>query len=279
MRPLISEFRKGFRNGYNGVLSSERDSDFQMDFGIRVFSENEVYEQTLDQSIPEESVWVLMKGKAEIKLSDPLSGQTQLQTIERQSLFDEPPSAIHLSPNQEWSLKSLSENTEFSVVKTKNLKSFTSRVFLPRDIQPEYRGKGLVQEACIRNVRLIFDREACPDSNLVIGEVINYPGRWSSYPPHHHDQPEIYHYRFTEEQGYGHSEVGDDVYKVFNRDTVKIPGGQDHGQCSAPGYGMYYLWIVRHLEGNPYTGFEYSPEHRWTLDPNQQGWTPKDVKL
>jgi len=35
------------------------------------------------------------------------------------------------------------------------------------------------------------------------------------------------------------------------------------------------LWIVRHLPGNQYKGFEYSAEHMWLLDPKNQGWVPK----
>lgn len=171
-------------------------------------------------------------------------------------------------------IKPLSEKVEWAVARTTNPKSFEPRLFLPNELQPEYRGKGLAQDACLRNVRLIFDLEQRPESNLVIGEVINYPGRWSSYPPHHHQQPEIYHYRFSKPQGYGHSELGDDVLKVRNYDTVKIPGGKDHAQVSAPGYAMYYLWIIRHMENNPYRGFEFTKDHEWVLDPHQQGWSP-----
>jgi 5-deoxy-glucuronate isomerase len=163
------------------------------------------------------------------------------------------------------------------VVSTANERSFPATLYLPKDITPEFRGAGLVQGACLRNVRLIFDRTTRPESNLVVGEVVNYPGKWSSYPPHHHDQPEIYHYRFTDPRGYGHAELGEDVAKVRDGDTVFIPPGLDHAQVSAPGYGMYYLWMIRHLPGNPYTGFTFAEEHRWTLDASQQGWLPKDI--
>ena len=74
---------------------------------------------------------------------------------------------------------------------------------------------GQVGGACLRLVRTIFDRtNADPNAELVLGEVITLPGRWSSYPPHHHPQPEIYHYRFTHPQGYGHAELGEDVLLV-----------------------------------------------------------------
>jgi 5-deoxy-glucuronate isomerase len=96
--------------------------------------------------------------------------------------------------------------------------------------------------------------------------VITYPGRWSSYPPHHHPQPELYYYRFDRPQGYGHAECGDEVYKVREHDVLRIPGGRDHAQCAAPGYHMYYLWTIRHLEGARYAGFETTPDHRWTFE-------------
>ncbi len=38
-----------------------------------------------------------------------------------------------------------------------------------------------MQNACLRNVRLIFDRATRPETNRVVAEVVNYPGRWSSY--------------------------------------------------------------------------------------------------
>ena len=47
-------------------------------------------------------------------------------------------------------------------------------------------------------------------------------------------------------------------------------------QVSAPGYGMYYLWIIRHLPEDPYTGFIFTKDHEWTLNPDDQGWEPKD---
>lgn len=235
-----------------------------MDFDIVRLAPDE----TLAETDPKETVWVLLAGGAELEFGG------HRASVQRTSLFEEPPSALHLGPDTPCTLHALASGAEFAVVRTTNDRFFPPRLFLPADLTPEFRGTGLVQATCLRNVRLIFDRTTRPESNLVVGEVVNYPGRWSSYPPHHHDQPEIYHYRFTHPDGYGHAELGDDVLKIRAHDTLLIPPGLDHAQVSAPGYGMYYLWTIRHLPGNPYSGFTFAEEHKWALDPAQQGWLP-----
>lgn len=259
----------GFSPGYTGVTRAALTGDLSgletgMEFGLLVQAAGA---EQRDRS-PLETAWVLLRGAAEVSVAG------QRVQVRRADVFDTPPTTLHVPRDTAVELYALEDQTEWAVVRTANERSFAPRLFLPTDDKPEYRGAGLVQNAALRNVRLIFDRAQRPDSNLVLGEVVNYPGRWSSYPPHHHDQPEIYHYRFTAPTGYGHAELGDDVLKVRHGDTVVIPPGRDHAQVSAPGYGMYYLWMIRHLPGNPYTGFTFAPEHQWTLDPARQGWRP-----
>ena len=67
------------------------------------------------------------------------------------------------------------------------------------------------------------------------------------------------------------------MVKVRQYDTVKIPAGLDHAQCAAPGYGMYYSWVVRHLPGNPYTVPEFTAEHAWTMAPDADFWWPHGI--
>ena len=109
--------------------------------------------------------------------------------------------------------------------------------------------------------------------------MITFPGKWSSYPPHHHPQPEIYHYRFTEPQGFGFGQSGDqqghpNVVTITQNDTLKILNDLVHAQVAAPGYGMYYIWVIRHLDDDPYTVPEFNAEHAWTKDKtaNQRVW-------
>jgi 5-deoxy-glucuronate isomerase len=151
-------------------------------------------------------------------------------------------------------------------VETPNARAFPVRRIEPRGVRSEERGQGKLEGTAHRIVRTAFDgTDSAAESELVVGEVVCLPGRWSSYPPHHHPQPELYYYRFSPPQGYGHAECGEDVYKVREHDVLRIPPGQVHAQCAAPGYHMYYLWTIRHLPQERYWGFTYEAAHGWTF--------------
>ena len=226
---------------------------------------------TTTLALERETAWLLMNGDLRVQVGD------LVVRLERRSLFDQSASAVHAAAGTYVTLEALAD-TELTVYETANRRPFAPRVFGPADVPDEFRGKGQVRDRSLRFVRTIFDRRNAPaDAELVLGEVVTLPGGWSSYPPHHHPQPEIYHYRFTEPQGYGHAELGETVLKVRHHDTICIGAGLDHAQCAAPGYGMYYAWVIRHLPGNPYTVPEFAPEHAWTMAPGSSGWWPRKV--
>lgn len=164
-------------------------------------------------------------------------------------------------------------------VTTAGTASFLPRVFGPADAFVDRRGRTGSEGAAFRSVRTYVDRRNAPDgARLVVGEVINLPGRWSSYPPHHHAQPEVYHYRFRPEHGYGHAEHGDDVFKVRHGDTLRIAPGHDHAQCAAPGYAMMYVWAIRHLDEAPYTVPTFDPTHERALVNAEAPWRPAELE-
>ena len=129
-----------------------------------------------------------------------------------------------------------------------------------------------MHETSTRIVRTIFDDRNAPYANLVLGEVIGFPGKWSSYPPHHHPQPEIYYYKTNPSHGFAYAEVGEDVLKVHNNDTVFIQPGLTHPQCTPPGYALWYLWGIRHLKDNRYGTPTFVPDHLWVQKPGQPYW-------
>jgi 5-deoxy-glucuronate isomerase len=240
--------------------------------GLSVTSLILVPGECLAEETDVETAWLLMNGK----LKGSAGGEAF--ELERHSLFDESASCVHASAGTRVSMEAIAP-TELTVYQCPNRKEFPARVYKPSDVPNEHRGKGQVAERCLRFVRTIFDgRNAPENAEMVLGEVVTLPGGWSSYPPHHHRQPEIYHYRFTEPQGYGHAELGDDVFKVNDRDTICIPPGLDHAQCAAPGYGMCYSWVIRHLPDDPYTIPDFTEEHAWTMDKDAVYWWPADVQ-
>jgi len=254
---------RGFRHGYTPIV---RVTDrVGMNFGILKLNAG----GRKDVTSPYESALVLMTGR----LVFAYDGTTY--EAHRRSIFDEDPRAIHFARGASVTVRAESD-CEIAVVQVRNENAFRTVVFDARNmIGSEKRGKGLLENTSYRIVRTIFDLSNRPRSKLVLGEDINFQGRWSSYPPHHHAQPEIYHYRFARPQGYGHAELGEDVYKVRNCDTIKILDRNDHAQVAAPGYAMYYLWAIRHLPGNPYVKPDFTKAHRWAMDPKATFWRPK----
>ena len=44
------------------------------------------------------------------------------------------------------------------------------------------------------------------------------------------------------------------------------------------GYGMYYVWVIRHLPGDRYTVPVFEAEHDWTRDPQADYWRPRGIE-
>lgn len=264
-KDLLLHHAEDFPLGYTAITTiGEADHDTGINFGIRKMKAGEVLDVTSDL----ESAYLLMNGAVTFLYDD-----THYEA-KRNSLFDEAPIAIHFAANMPVKIQADSD-AELAVQQVENSATFETLVFDEHNmLENEHRGQGLLGDTAYRMVRTIFDIRNRPDAKLVLGEVINFPGRWSSYPPHHHNQPELYHYRFTEPQGYGHGESGEDVLKIHQHDTLKILYNRDHSHCSAPGYGMYYIWVIRHLPNDPYTVPNFTEAHDWTRaeDANKRAW-------
>ena len=126
-----------------------------------------------------------------------------------------------------------------------------------------------------RTIRTILG----PDDDagrLIVGETINPPGNWSSYPPHKHDRQappeevaleEVYFYRVRPEAGFGVQLLYDDTVEralvVRDGDVVTISSGY-HPVVAAPGYALYYLWVMagEGREMAPYL----EPRHAWVQE-------------
>ncbi|HTP59382.1 MAG TPA: 5-deoxy-glucuronate isomerase [Spirochaetia bacterium] len=233
-----------------------------MNFGILRLKAGQSYTSRSEK----ERALILLDGNVE------LSWSGEKRVISRESLFDQAPWCLSLPSGGEAVIKAQGRDAEISVHATKNNRSFTSHLYTPEECRSEERGKGTMKETSTRIVRTIIEDPKGAHSNFVLGEVITFPGKWSSYPPHHHPQPEIYHYRFERPDGFGLCQIGNDAYLLRPRDTIIIPPGAVHPHAAAPGYAMYYIWVIRHLDGNRYGTPTFVPEHTWVTDPKAKIW-------
>lgn len=240
-----------------------------MDFFVVRLRRGEAYRD----AAPLEKALLLVQGA--VRLEWPQGSHEQA----RGNCFDDPPTALHADADTPVSVTCLSDECEVNVLRTDNERRFPARLYLPADTPDEFRGAGLMHETSTRIVRTIFDYTTAPYANLVLGEVIGFPGKWSSYPPHHHPQPEIYYYKLNPSGGFAYAELGEEVVKVRDSDAVFIEPGLTHPHCTPPGYALWYLWGIRHLPGAPYITPTFVPEHLWVQVPDAAYWGdgyPKD---
>lgn len=114
-----------------------------------------------------------------------------------------------------------------------------------------------------------------PADRIIIGETINPPGNWSSFPPHKHDEErgdqevkleEAYYFRINPASGFGFQRVYspkhgiDEAIVVKDHCTVLIPEGY-HPVAASPGYTVYYLWVLAG-EQRCLCPFD-DPDHAW----------------
>lgn len=259
---------KGFDLGLTEITSiNDEENNTGIHFSILKLKAEQTHHilSTLETAV------VLITGQVVFKYRD------KVYEGQRDNIFEQDPHVLHVPQSVAIDIIA-GTDCELAIVQTANSVSFEEKVFNQDNmLESEHRGKGILNDTAYRMVRTVFDKRNRRESNLVIGEVITFPGCWSSYPPHHHRQPEIYHYRFTEPQGYGHAECGDKIFKAENYSTLKILDENDHAQTAAPGYGMYYLWLIRHLPNDPYTVPDFTLAHDWTRteDANARVWKGK----
>ena len=160
-------------------------------------------------------------------------------------------------------------HSELYMQDTLNEKDYEPVMYTPETVQTQHAGsKGELMGAMEREIKTFFDYDNAPFSNMVLGEVLNRPGKWSSYPPHHHPQPEVYFYRFDYPHGFGAGFANGDVYKTEQNGCAVINHGF-HSQVVAPGYAMCYAWGIRHLEGDPWLKTRIDDkEHEWLWKPD-----------
>jgi 5-deoxy-glucuronate isomerase len=151
-----------------------------------------------------------------------------------------------------------------------------ARVIRPADHRVANVGDG----NWARQVRTILGPEHAA-GRLLVGETINPAGNWSSYPPHKHDEhnpphevalEEVYLFKVDPPGGFGvqilyereGGPVNERATVVHDGDVAIIKSGY-HPVVGAPGYSLYYLWVMAGQGRQMAPSLD--PQHAWV----QQG--------
>jgi 5-deoxy-glucuronate isomerase len=254
--------KDGFSHGYTEIVSEMSNPEMLMSFGSLKLMKGDSFSN--DEEL--ERIFLLLQGEAE------LVWDNEHFSVSRGNLYDDDPWTLHVPKGVMVEIKALADDTEFTVHKTENAKVFPSKLYGSKELVKETRGKGTMNETGTRLVRTIIDVSISDGANFMIGEDVHYPGKWAGFPSHSHNQPEIYFYRFLPENGFGLLKLGDEGVCMEQNDTVIIPPDLVHPQVAAPGYAMYFLWVIRHLDGNPYIKPNFEEQHLWAEKPDAKIW-------
>ena len=192
---------------------------------------------------------VILTGILDLKVADAtyagLGGLT--------SVFGGKPTGAYLPPGMDCTFTAQSP-AEFALCSTPATSTGSVQIIRPEELAARHVGNWNWR----RDVCDVVGGNVPQAQRLVVGETINTPGNWSSYPPHKHEvdnfpeevaMEEIYHYRLNPAQGFGLQRVYtddrslDETYAVENGDTILISKGY-HPVVAAPGYQLYYLWML-----------------------------------
>jgi len=203
---------------------------------------------------------------------------------QRSSVFFDKPTSFYIPPKSSYVLSS-EANTELIIANSpcnfEDIDDLEPALISPADVKVLSSGAANWR----RDVHMIMEARSF-SQKLIIGETVNPPGNWSSYPPHKHDQlkdsesvlEEIYYFKTYPREGYGivHLYDGKDLNELLmvkNNDVLIIPRGY-HPVVSTPGTVLYYFWAL----AGPEKVFKVSIEERFKWL-NNAGMILKEVSM
>lgn len=207
-----------------------------------------------------EAALVILGGKCGIEV-----GNVDLGVLgSRGSVWDGKATAVYIPPDHSYKVRATSP-VEIAVSEAPGRRGGEVRVITPSEVSEKVSGKAdFVRRICT----IVGDN--VPATKLLVGETYCPQGKWSSYPPHKHDEDnlpveadleELYYYRMNPECGFGMQalytgagcgagkgceESGsalEEAYIIKNNYAVFIDRGY-HPLVVAPGYELYYLWAM-----------------------------------
>lgn len=191
----------------------------------------------------------------------------------RHSVFESPGHAVYVPPRAELTCTAVDGPAELAICSAPlaDDPAAPARLVGPGD----QRIADVGEESWARTVRTVLGPEHAA-GRLLVGETINPPGNWSSYPPHKHDDhrpptevklEEVYLFKVDPPGGFGvqirYDGDGEQLCTVRDGDVAAIPSGY-HPVVAAPGYSLYYLWVMAG-QGRQMAPF-FDPQHAWVQE-------------
>ncbi len=229
------------KEGYLSLTEGKELS--HIEFGIVNLEAGASFQRTEERK---ETGLILLKGKGVINVE----GKTW--KIEREDVFSQKGSGVYVPPGANWGIQA-EKPLELAVAKASSRKKSQPVLISPDMIEKQIRGK----KGFRREVYNIID-ERVDAERLIIGETINFPGEWSSFPPHKHDSDnlpeeskleEVYLFKIKPEEGFGLCRLYsaerdmDKAYVIKNNSFLLIPRGY-HPIAAIPEHRLYYLWVL-----------------------------------
>jgi 5-deoxy-glucuronate isomerase len=242
------------------VVAPERVGDL-IGLALADLKPGQLFESTGDL----ETVVVVLGGVVDVEAN----GESLGSAGGRSSVFEGPGHAIYAPPGTVLRLKATtSAALAIATAPAGEGAPSGARIIGPADQRLADVGKGNWS----RSVRTILGPEHAA-GRLLLGETINPPGNWSSYPPHKHDREtpgeevrleEVYLFKVDPVDGFGvqirYDDAGTEAFTVHDGDVAVIRTGY-HPVVAAPGYSLYYLWVMAG-EGREMIP-HFDPAHAW----------------
>jgi 5-deoxy-glucuronate isomerase len=216
----------------------------------------------------EEHALVLISGQVSAALPD---GE---KAFGRPDPFTTPASGWYLPPETSLVTTAGAGGTHIAVIRgpVTHPGTGSDRVAVLRCPEQEVRGTGSWQ----RHVTTLLQP---PQSvGLLLGETIAADGRWSTYPPHRHQESnpphesaleEAFAFRVRPATGFGVLLTYEDTVAeahstvVVDKTLAAVPRGY-HTVAAAAGHDLYYLWAA-HGTIDTHFALHTDPNHSWIL--------------
>ncbi len=236
------KIRKPLKNGMNDLVTDQLDL---IRFSVLCLDQGQSH--TIQPTGWEQGL-ILIEGECRVSVD----GKELGKLGPRKDVFSDPPWGVYVPGDLPVTISAIS-GLELAVAQTPWEKGGEPKLVGPDQVVWHERGKPGFERR-VADI-LLNNLEA---NSLLIGETFNEPGQWSSYPPHKHEnddipneslQEEVYYYKFEPRQGFGFQRIYtddrslDETLTIEQSDVSIIPKGY-HPVAAAPGYKLYYLWIL-----------------------------------